>query len=85
MEAAAVEHERLRVGVGAGLERPADQDRVVAADELLVELAREPRDRAAEDGDAVDQLVRDARRASPRRSPSSRTAARSPPGPPRGR
>ena len=60
MEAAAVEHERLRGGVGAGLERAADQDRVVAADELLVELAREPRDRAAENGDAVDELVSDA-------------------------
>ena len=34
---------------------------MVAADELLVELAREPRDRAAENGDAVDQLVSDAR------------------------
>ena len=36
--------------IGAGLERSAEQDRVVAARELAVELAREPGDRASEDG-----------------------------------
>ncbi len=60
MVAAAVEHERPGLRVGACLERPADQDRMVAAVQLVVELAGEPGDRAAEDGDFVDQLVLDA-------------------------
>ena len=61
MEAAAVEDEWPRPRIGAGLERSAEQDRVVAACELAVELAREPGDRASEDGNAVDELVRHAR------------------------
>ena len=60
MVAAAVEDERSGIRVGTGLERPADQDRVVAAVQLLLELAGEPGDRAAEDGNLVDQLVFDA-------------------------
>ncbi len=59
MVAAAVEDERTGVGVGAGLERPADQDRMVAAVQLVVELAGEPGDRASEHRDFVDQLVLD--------------------------
>ena len=34
---------------------------MIATDELPVELTCEPRDRATEDGDAVDELVSDAR------------------------
>src|SRR3954470_21598203 len=60
VEAAAVEEEGLYVLVRAGIDRAPEENRVVAALELLLKLAGQPRDRTAEHRDAVDEFVRNA-------------------------
>jgi hypothetical protein len=58
---AAVEQERSRLGVGARGERPADQDRVVAAVQLAHGLAGEPGEYVRKDRHPLADLVGDTR------------------------